>query len=77
MAAVSGVALSVLNGVWAEEVDPDDDVMIVKGGEKGDLTDTAGEAPSTKFLLVEGVPAGAPGRIRTGATGSGGRCSIP
>ena len=31
------------------------------------------EPPSTKFLLVEGVPAGASGRIRTGATGSGGR----
>jgi N-acetylglutamate synthase len=27
VAAVSGVALSVLNGVWAEEVDPDDDIV--------------------------------------------------
>jgi hypothetical protein len=44
---------------------------MANGGQKRVPTGTRGEAPSTRFLLVEGVPAGAPGRIRTGATGSG------
>jgi hypothetical protein len=46
-------------------------------GQVGHATGARSGAPSTRFLLVEGLSSGAPGRIRTGAPGSGGRCSIP
>ncbi len=49
---------------------------MANGGQKRVPTGTRGEAPSTKLVLVEGVPTGAPGRIRTGATGSGGRALL-
>ncbi len=58
------------------------DLLSVFGDTPATKTAIAGtgaqeEPASTKFLLVEAVRAGALGGIRTHATGSGGRCSIP